>query len=118
MKKILVADDEPMILKALEFRLKRDGYHVITAVDGKEAMDKISSEAPDLIVTDIMMPYHTGLEIITHVKASGKSCPVIILSSVGLEQKVVEAFRLGADDFVTKPFSPNELTLRISKLLK
>lgn len=114
-KSILLADDEQMILKAMEFKLKRDGYNVHIAEDGKQALSIIESQNPDLVITDLMMPFHSGLEVITEAKK--KNIPVIVLSAVGLEDNVVEAFRLGADDFVTKPFSPHELSIRVHKLL-
>lgn len=116
--KILIADDELMVLRTIEFRLSKEGYETIIATDGKEAIERIISESPDLIITDLMMPYHNGLEIVNVVRNELKQkTPVIILSAVGLENTVLEAFKLGADDFVTKPFSPNELTIRVEKLL-
>lgn len=115
--KILVAEDEPLLLKTIQMRLKKEGYEIITAANGKEALNLITSENPDLIITDIMMPYSSGLEIIAEVKQNNKlNIPVIILSAMGQEQTVLEAFNLGADDYVTKPFSPNELCLRVKRL--
>lgn len=118
MKKVLVIEDERMMLKILEFRLKKEGYEVLIAEDGKVGIAMIASETPDLILTDIMMPYVSGLEIINHVKNILKlTTPIIILSAVGLEKTVVEAFSLGADDFISKPFSPEELSIRVRKYL-
>ncbi|MDP2189530.1 MAG: response regulator transcription factor [Sphingobacteriaceae bacterium] len=119
MKKILVIEDERMMLKILEFRLKKEGYEVLIAADGKTGLSMIASELPDLILTDIMMPYVSGLEIINHVRnVLQKNTPIIILSAVGLEKTVVEAFSLGADDFISKPFSPEELSIRVRKYLR
>lgn len=116
--KILVAEDDIMMLKTLAFRLMKEGYDVISCADGKEALDKILSEKPDIIITDIMMPYLTGLDLVNKVKIElGLKTPIIMLSAVGLEKTVIEAFELGADDFITKPFSPNELIVRIKRLL-
>ncbi len=116
--KILLAEDEEMMLKAIEFRFQKDGFEVITAKNGKEALEHIKKDPPDLIVTDIMMPFVTGLEIINTVKNELKlDIPIIVLSAVGLEDTVLEAFELGADDFITKPFSPNELIIRIKRLM-
>lgn len=116
--KILVAEDEPILIRAIEMRLKRDGHEVWLAEDGQQALDKFEQEPPDLIITDIMMPYASGLEIIAAVRASpGPKVPVIILSAMGQEDVVLEAFRLGADDYITKPFSPNELSVRVRRLL-
>ncbi|RXK62255.1 response regulator transcription factor [Lacibacter luteus] len=117
--KILVAEDEPIMLKTIALRLRKDGYDVITVADGREAIEQIEEQNPDLIITDIMMPYSSGLEIVGKVKASGqRNVPVIVLSAMGQENVVVEAFNLGADDYITKPFSPNELSMRVKRLAK
>lgn len=116
--KILIAEDDEMMLRTIEFKLLKDGFEVISCADGKEAMEKIISEEPDIIITDIMMPFLTGLDLINKVKMELKlTIPIIVLSGVGLEKTVLEAFELGADDFISKPFSPNELTVRIKRLL-
>ena len=115
--KILVAEDDLLMLKALEFRLKKDGHQVILSRDGMEALANIEEHEPDLIITDIMMPYSSGLEIVGTVRKSSK-VPIIVLSGMGQESVVMEAFNLGADDFITKPFSPNELSLRVKRFLQ
>lgn len=116
--RVLVCEDDEMVLKMVEFRLQKEGYEVFLAGDGKEAIEKIQSVQPDIIITDIMMPYLTGLEIVHQVRKGLKlETPIIIVSSIGLEKTVLEAFQLGADDFITKPFSPNELSVRVKKLL-
>lgn len=116
--KILVAEDEIIMSKTIEYRLKKDGYDVIVCTDGKQAIDQIKAVAPDLIITDIMMPYFSGLEIIGAVKKmQEKKIPIIVLSSMGQENVVLEAFELGADDFITKPFSPNELSMRVKRYI-
>jgi two-component system response regulator VicR len=113
---ILIAEDDDLMRKTLEFRLKRDGHNVILAHDGREAIEKINEHMPDLVITDIMMPYSSGLEVIGAVrKKYQKRIPIIILSGMGQEEVVLEAFQLGADDYVTKPFSPNELSLRVKR---
>lgn len=115
--KILVAEDEPIMLKTIELRLKKDGYEVIAVSDGREALKQIRENTPDLLITDIMMPYSSGLELVGAVKQELASpIPVIILSAMGQEDVVVKAFKLGADDFLNKPFSPNELSLRVKRL--
>ena len=114
--KILVAEDEMIMLKTIELRLKKDGHEIITCSDGREAILKIGETNPDLIITDIMMPFASGLEIIEAVKRKdGKQAKVIVLSAMGQENVVLEAFQLGADDFITKPFSPNELSMRVKR---
>ncbi|MDQ2863731.1 MAG: response regulator transcription factor [Bacteroidota bacterium] len=113
---ILVAEDEIIMLKTIELRLKKDGHKVITCQDGREAVKKIEEISPDLIITDMMMPYLSGLEIIGAVKKLGhKKIPIIVLSAMGQENIVLEAFQLGADDYITKPFSPNELSMRVKR---
>ncbi|MDB4927514.1 response regulator transcription factor [Mucilaginibacter sp.] len=114
--RILVAEDDDLMLKTLEFRLKKDGHEVIITHDGREALEKIESCMPDLIITDIMMPYSSGLEIISAVRQKyANRIPIIMLSGMGQEDVVLEAFQLGADDYITKPFSPNELSVRIKR---
>ena len=113
---ILVAEDELVMLKTIELRLKKDGHTVIATHDGREALKKLSEINPDLIITDIMMPFSSGLEIIGAVKKNGaRNIPVIVLSAMGQENVVLEAFQLGADDYITKPFSLNELSVRVNK---
>lgn len=114
--KILVAEDEPIMQKTIALRLKKDGHTVITTDNGREALSLIASELPDLIITDIMMPYASGLEIVGTVKKLERKVPIIVLSAMGQENVVVEAFDLGADDFISKPFSPNELSMRVKRL--
>ncbi len=117
--KILICEDEEIMLTALEFRLRKQGFSVVKAVDGKEAMRMIGEEDPELIVADVMMPYVTGLELIQHIREELKSkVPVIIISALEQDEVVLEAFRLGATDFITKPFRPNELILRIKKIFQ
>lgn len=116
--RILVAEDEPIMLKTIELRLRKDGHVVITADNGRDALAKIEQEELDLVITDIMMPYSSGLEIVGKVKAEKKMIPIIVLSAMGQENVVVEAFNLGADDYITKPFSPNELSMRVRRFAK
>jgi DNA-binding response OmpR family regulator len=117
--KILVAEDEPLMLMAIEAKLKSDGYEVTGVADGREALKALEQSTPDLIITDILMPYTSGLEVISIVKSgSSKKVPIIVLSGLGQEDTVMEAFQLGADDFLTKPFNPTELSVRVKRLLK
>lgn len=116
--RILVAEDEPMLLKTIELKLKKEGYEVITTQDGREAIAKIEEFNPDLVISDIMMPYASGLEITALLKKnSDKQIPIIILSAMEQEKVVMEAFELGADDYITKPFSLNELSIRVKRLM-
>ncbi|MCE3076576.1 response regulator transcription factor [Chryseobacterium gwangjuense] len=113
---ILIAEDDELILKTVEHKLLKEGYEVIVTRNGKEAIDTIRETEIDLIITDIMMPFASGTEILSAIRSFGKKIPVIMLSSLGQEEVVLEAFDLGASDFMVKPFSPNELTLRIKRL--
>ncbi|MDB5192444.1 MAG: response regulator [Segetibacter sp.] len=116
--KILIAEDEPLMLMAIEGKLKNDGFEVIATRDGQEALKVLEKDTVDLIITDILMPYTSGLELISIVKSTGAKTPIIVLSGLGQEDTVMEAFQLGADDFLTKPFNPTELSVRVKRLLK
>ncbi len=117
--KILVAEDEPLMRMAVEAKLKSEGYQVTATSDGREALKSIEESPPDLLITDILMPYTSGLELIGIVKSnSAYNIPVIVLSGIGEEHTVLEAFQLGAEDFLTKPFNPAELSVRVKRLLK
>jgi len=116
--KILVADDQPLILKAISTKLQKAGYDIIGAVDGLQAIQLFDEEHPDLVLTDIYMPFATGLEFIRHIREERNSqIPVLVLSRTGIEDTVLESFALGANDYVTKPFIPGELAARIKRLL-
>lgn len=116
--KILVADDDELMLRTLEFRLKKDGNTVLVARDGQEAISMIDAHQPDMVITDIMMPYSSGMEIVGYVRQKyQQQMRVIILSGMGQENVILEAFRMGADDYITKPFSPNELSVRVNRFL-
>lgn len=117
--RILVAEDEPLMLMAIEAKLRNDGYDVVGVNDGREALKAYEANTPDLIITDILMPYTSGLELIGIVKSNTSAqIPIIVLSALGQEETVMEAFQLGADDFLTKPFNPTELSVRVKRLLK
>lgn len=117
--KILICEDDTMTLKALEHKLKKEGYDIISAKDGKNASEILSNQNDiDLLLTDLHMPVLSGLELIGFVRGKLKSnLPIIMLTRVGLEETVLQAFELGADDYITKPFNPEELALRIKRLL-
>lgn len=116
--KILVAEDEPLMLMAVEAKLKGLGFEVVVVSDGQQALNALETFSPDLIITDILMPYLSGLELIGIIKSKNPSLPIIVLSGLGEEETVLEAFNLGADDFLTKPFKPTDLELRVKRLLK
>jgi DNA-binding response OmpR family regulator len=117
--KILVVDDEPEAVELLEFNLKQAGYAVTTAGDGAEALKKARSQVPDLIVLDVMLPEMDGFEICKSLRLDPGTAkvPVIMLTAKAAEIDRVLGLELGADDYLTKPFSPRELMLRIKKIL-
>ena len=116
-KKILVVDDEPKILKVLEQTLTKQNYEVITASDGEEALIKLEEKSPDLMVLDLMLPKLDGYEVCRLAK-SKSNIPIIMLTAKGdLVDKTV-GFHMGIDDYMTKPFSPSELALRIKAVLR
>lgn len=112
---ILIAEDDELILKTIEHKLLKEGHEVILTRNGKEAIETLKTREVDLAITDIMMPFASGIEILSAIKTMGKQIPVIMLSSMGQEEVVLNAFDLGAADFIVKPFSPNELILRIKR---
>jgi two-component system, OmpR family, alkaline phosphatase synthesis response regulator PhoP len=117
--KILVVDDEVYIVHILDFSLGMEGYEVVTALDGEQALEKVNSERPDLVVLDIMMPKLDGYEVCKTIKASPDThhIPVILLSAKGRNVDQKMGFDVGADDYITKPFSPRKLVERINQLL-
>ena len=116
--KVLVVEDDSMTRKALEHRLKIDGYTVVTASDGKQAIDILLTDTFDIILTDLHMPNFSGLDLIKYVRNDlKKNIPILMVTRVGLEETVLTAFELGADDYITKPFSPDELSLRVKKAI-
>jgi two-component system, OmpR family, KDP operon response regulator KdpE len=114
---ILVVDDEPQITRVLKTSLSSQGYGIRTAADGEEALQTMREWAPDLIVTDLRMPNMDGLELCRRVRSESR-IPIIVLSVKGEETIKVKALDAGADDYVTKPFSMNELVARIRAALR
>ena len=103
-KKVLVVDDEKPISDIIKFNLEKEGYEVVVAYDGEEALQKVESESPDLIVLDLMLPKIDGLEVAKQVRAK-RSTPIIMVTAKDSELDKVLGLELGADDYVTKPFS-------------
>ena len=120
MPKILVVDDEPDAIELIKFNLKAAGYEVLTAADGDEALKKARSALPDLIVLDLMLPEVDGLEVCKILRRDQRvsATPIIMLTAKAAEIDRVLGLELGADDYVTKPFSPRELVLRVKRLLR
>lgn len=116
-KKILVVDDEKPISDIVKFNLDKEGYEVVTAYDGEEAIEKVESEKPDLILLDLMLPKMDGLEVAREVRKS-HDMPIIMLTAKDSEIDKVLGLEMGADDYVTKPFSNRELVARVKANLR
>jgi len=118
MHRILVVEDTPAFAEALERNLTLEGHHVLLATRAAEAIARVTHESPDLVVLDLGLPDKDGYHVLRQMRERGNECPVLILSARSLESDKIEGFRLGADDYVTKPFSALELLARISALLR
>jgi two-component system response regulator VicR len=117
-KKILIIEDDNIISKIMDFVLKKEGYETFISQDGHDAINQIAAMQPDLIITDIMIPYRSGLEITTYSKKNYPAIPIIIVSALGKEDlTVIEGFKLCVDDFITKPFNSTELVSRVKRLI-
>jgi DNA-binding response OmpR family regulator len=118
-RKILVADDEPNIVISLEYLMKREGYAVLVARDGQEALDLIAREKPDLVLLDVMMPGKSGFEVCQAVRASEdlQATKILMLTAKGRDTDVAKGLALGADAYMTKPFSTRELVQKVAEML-
>ena len=119
-KKIIVVEDEPDLVDVVTYNLEREGYSVLASQRGDEGLNLIRSEAPDLVLLDLMLPGMDGLSICRQMKSdsSTKEIPIIIASAKGEESDVVIGLEMGADDYLAKPFSPRELLARIRAVLR
>ena len=116
--RLLIAEDDPLLLKALEFYFIKKGYDTFTVNEGRKAITQIRENDFDIIITDLNMPFANGLEIVSVLRNElMKNTPIIMLTSVGLENTELEAFKLGVNEFMSKPFSPQVLEVRIEKIL-
>jgi len=120
MARILVIEDDDHIWKIIQYKLKSENHEPIWANDGLKAMKILEEIRPDLIISDIMIPYMDGLQILEEIKMKDelKDIPVIMLTSKAQEKDIVKGLQLGAQDYMTKPFSPAELLLRVNNALK
>ena len=116
-KRILVVDDEKGLAKIIRLNLEQDGFEVVEAYNGTQAMEKLRTTLPDLVLLDVMMPDMDGFTVLKMIREIGNT-PVIMLTAKGEENDKVKGLELGADDYVTKPFSPRELTSRIKAVLR
>jgi two-component system alkaline phosphatase synthesis response regulator PhoP/two-component system response regulator VicR len=116
--RVLVCDDERHIVRLIQVNLERQGYTVSTAFDGKEGLEKIRSEKPDLVVLDVMMPYMDGFEVLKTIRREPETenLPVIMLTAKAQDKDVFEGYHYGADMYLTKPFNPMELVTFVKRI--
>jgi two-component system, OmpR family, alkaline phosphatase synthesis response regulator PhoP len=117
-KKVLVVDDEQSIITLLQYNLEQNGFEVITAMDGEEGRDLAISQHPDFIILDLMLPKIDGIEVCKQLRQNKLTVPVLMLTAKGDEFDKVLGLELGADDYMTKPFSPREVIARIKAILR
>jgi len=118
MAKILIVEDEPNMVAGLRDNFEFEGYQVLTAPDGVAGLERALSESPDIVILDVMMPRMSGLDVCKQLKAKKPSMPIIMLTARGQEVDKVVGLELGADDYVTKPFSIRELLARVKAVLR
>ncbi|NLA27958.1 MAG: response regulator transcription factor, partial [Firmicutes bacterium] len=116
--RILVVDDERPIAEILQYNLEKEGYEVILAYDGEEALERLEQDHPDLVLLDIMLPKKDGFTVCREIRAQQKRIPIIMLTARETEIDKVLGLELGADDYVTKPFSARELLARVKAILR
>lgn len=116
--KILVCDDERHIVRLIQVNLEKNGYQVVTAYDGKEGLEKIRAEKPNLVVLDVMMPYMDGFEVLKSLRKDPDfmDLPVIMLTAKAQDKDVFEGYHYGADMYLTKPFNPIELVTFVKRI--
>ena len=117
---VLIVDDEPNIVISLEYLMQREGFQVSVARDGAQAIEAIERKAPDLVLLDVMMPGKTGLEVCQHIRAQERfnTMRIVMLTAKGRETDVAKGLALGADAYVTKPFSTRDLVAQVRALLQ
>ena len=117
---ILLVEDDEHIAYILRFLLERNGFAVEQAIDGRQALERIARPPPDLVLMDIMLPYHDGLELLDRLRGdpAWRGVPVLMLTAKAREADIVRALDLGADDYVTKPFQPEEVLARVRRMLR
>ena len=118
--KVLVVDDERDIIELVSYNLEKEGFKVISAMDGEKALELVSSKEPEIIILDLMLPGIDGLDVCRELKRNDKtsSIPIIMLTAKGEESDIVIGLELGADDYITKPFSPRILVARVKAVLR
>ena len=120
MKKVLVVDDQPQIVRLIQLHLDREGFQVLTAADGEEALERVQVERPDLVILDVIMPKMDGFEVLRTIKATPdlQQTPVIMLTVKTQSADIVEGLREGAELYLPKPFHPRELVALVKRVLE
>jgi DNA-binding response OmpR family regulator len=116
-ERVLVVDDDPLILRLVRTNLDKAGYKVLTAMNGEEALDTVASELPDLVILDLMLPKVDGYEVCRRIREFSL-VPVVMLTAKGEQVDKLRGFEMGADDYLTKPFAPPELLARVQAVLR
>ena len=116
---ILVAEDQQHVRSLIEYKLRNSGYTVVCVEDGRAALEKAVELVPDLILLDVMMPLMTGFEVLGALRENSKTknVPIVMVTALSKEDEILKGLELGADDYITKPFSPNELAARVKTVL-
>ncbi|HYS43756.1 MAG TPA: response regulator, partial [Geobacteraceae bacterium] len=115
---ILIIDDDTSLRRVLEYNLQEEGYRVLAAADGAEGLSLFDGEQPDLVITDLKMPGVSGFQVLATVKERSPRTPVMVITAFGAVETAVEAMKLGAYDYITKPFNRDELRLTVRKALE
>lgn len=117
-KTILAVDDERSIVRLVQVNLERQGYNVVTAFDGRQALEQIAQNMPDMVICDVMMPYMDGFEVLRKLRLDPKTreLPVIMLTAKAMDNDVFQGYQLGATCYLTKPFSPPELISFVKRI--
>lgn len=118
-KKILIVEDDSLVVNIISYLLKKEGFNIVVAKDGNEGAEALEFEKPDLILMDIMLPYRSGLDITSLAKQKFPEIPIIVVSSLGrIDETIQEALSLGVYDVVSKPFSPVDLITKVKSALR
>ena len=116
--KILICENEEILLTALEFRLRKNGYDLIWAKNGEDGLNLAKEEKPDLIITSLDLPKLSGLDLAKNIKSLEKNTPIILIGELEQSDSILEGLKSGVEDFLTKPFKPVELVLRVQNILE
>jgi DNA-binding response OmpR family regulator len=115
---VVLADDDPDVIRIVDAQMRADGFRTTVAFDGEQALKAVQQGGVDVLVLDLMMPKMTGFDVLARIRALPSRPRIVVLSGRGREEDVTKAFALGADDYMNKPFSPQELRARVARLLR